>query len=72
MLSSHGGEVYIHELLTGRCPHDDPPSISEGFGGRVTDYRVTDFGKFMRANKLAPYDVKSNVSEGMRLILVIP
>ena len=67
MLSSHGGEVYIHDLLTGRCPLEDPPSISEGFGGRVTDYRVNDFGKFMKGNKLVPYNKTSNVSEGPNL-----
>jgi len=55
MLSSHGGDVYIHVLCTGRSPLDEPPSISEGLGGRVTDYRVNDFGKFMKENRLAPY-----------------
>lgn len=34
------GDVYIHTLVTGRNPLDDPPSISEGIGGRVTDYRI--------------------------------
>nr|XP_029523142.1 integrator complex subunit 13-like [Oncorhynchus nerka] len=35
-------------------PLEDPPSISEGCGGRVTDYRITDFGEFMRENRLTP------------------
>ncbi len=34
------GDVYIHVLATGRSPVEDPPSISEGCGGRVTDYRI--------------------------------
>ena len=34
------GDVYIHVLATGRNPVEDPPSISEGCGGRVTDYRI--------------------------------
>ncbi|XP_065058146.1 integrator complex subunit 13-like [Rhopilema esculentum] len=55
MLVSHGGDVYIHVLATGRNPVEDPPSISEGCGGRVTDYRIEDFGKFMKENRLAPY-----------------
>ena len=40
MLASHGGEIYIHALLTMRSILEDPPSISEGCGGRVTDYRI--------------------------------
>ena len=40
MLASHGGEIYIHVLSTTRSTLEDPPSISEGCGGRVTDYRI--------------------------------
>lgn len=40
MLSSHGGEIYIHVLSTWRSMLEDPPSISEGAGGRLTDYRI--------------------------------
>lgn len=54
MLSSHGGEIFIHTLGTGRSILEDPPSISEGSGGRVTDYRITDFGEFMKQNRLVP------------------
>jgi len=49
------GDVYIHVLASGRSPLEDPPAITEGIGGRVTDYRVNDFGKFMKENRLAPY-----------------
>jgi len=52
MLSSHNGELYIHSLSTGRSLLEDPPSICEGSGGRVTDYRINDFGDFMKKNKL--------------------
>ena len=41
MLASHGGEIFIHILPTSRSILEDPPSISEGCGGRVTDYRIT-------------------------------
>ena len=34
------GDVYIHVLSPGRSPMEEPPSISEGCGGRVTDYRI--------------------------------
>ncbi|KAM9310940.1 LOW QUALITY PROTEIN: integrator complex subunit 13 [Gastrophryne carolinensis] len=55
MLSSHGGEIFIHVLSSSRSILEDPPSISEGCGGRVTDYRITDFGEFMRENRLMPF-----------------
>ncbi|TKS90883.1 Integrator complex subunit 13 [Collichthys lucidus] len=54
MLSSHGGEIFLHVLNSNRSTLEDPPSISEGCGGRVTDYRITDFGEFMRENRLTP------------------
>lgn len=40
MLASHGGEIFIHSINTARSLLEDPPSISEGCGGRVTDYRI--------------------------------
>ncbi|KAG2460125.1 integrator complex subunit 13 [Polypterus senegalus] len=55
MLSSHGGEIFLHVLSSTRSILEDPPSISEGCGGRVTDYRITDFGEFMRENRLTPF-----------------
>ncbi|XP_028810432.1 integrator complex subunit 13 isoform X1 [Denticeps clupeoides] len=55
MLSSHGGEIFLHVLNSTRSTLEDPPSISEGCGGRVTDYRITDFGEFMRENRLTPF-----------------
>ncbi|XP_015795275.1 integrator complex subunit 13 [Tetranychus urticae] len=54
MLSSHNGELYIHTLYTGRSLLEDPPSISEGIGGRITDYRINDFGELMKRIKLSP------------------
>ncbi|XP_038666906.1 integrator complex subunit 13 [Scyliorhinus canicula] len=54
MLCSHGGEIFLHVLSSVRSILEDPPSISEGCGGRVTDYRITDFGEFMRENRLTP------------------
>lgn len=54
LLAAHSGQIYMHSLSIGRSLHEDPPSISEGIGGRVTDYRITDFGLFMQQNKLLP------------------
>ncbi|EDO37858.1 predicted protein, partial [Nematostella vectensis] len=59
ILMSHGGDIYIHCVSTSRTPNEDPPSISEGVGGRVTDYRINDFGEFMKSNRLAPFPKKS-------------
>ncbi|XP_018907328.1 integrator complex subunit 13 [Bemisia tabaci] len=54
LLTAHGGEIFIHTISMGRSILEDPPSISEGQGGRITDYRITDFGALMQANKLFP------------------
>uniref|UniRef100_A0A0B6ZZE1 Protein asunder n=1 Tax=Arion vulgaris TaxID=1028688 RepID=A0A0B6ZZE1_9EUPU len=54
MLAAHGGEIFIHSIPTSRSILEDPPSISEGCGGRVTDYRIKAFGEFMKENRLAP------------------
>jgi len=55
MLTSHGGEIFIHTLSFSRSTLEDPPSISEGPGGRVTDYRIPDLADLMRNNRLAPW-----------------
>jgi len=55
MLTSHGGEIFIHTLSCCRSTLEDPPSISEGPGGRVTDYRIPDLAELMRCNRLAPW-----------------
>ncbi|XP_035904125.1 protein asunder [Anopheles stephensi] len=54
LLSAHGGEIFIHSLNTARSCLEDPPSISEGGGGRVTDYRIKDFGMLMQQHRLIP------------------
>ncbi|XP_034434687.1 integrator complex subunit 13 isoform X2 [Hippoglossus hippoglossus] len=64
MLSSHGGEIFLHVLNSNRSTLEDPPSISEGCGGRVTDYRITDFGEFMRENRLTPVSEASHNTAG--------
>jgi len=54
MLSSHGGQVFIHLLSAKRSILEDAPSISEGPGGRITDYRIPDFCQLMKSQLLAP------------------
>lgn len=53
MLSSHNDELFIHTLTTSRSILEDPPSISEGTGGRITDYRINDFGEMMKKFHIA-------------------
>ncbi|XP_023243853.1 integrator complex subunit 13-like [Centruroides sculpturatus] len=57
MLASHGGEIFIHTLGTSRSILEDPPSISEGCGGRVTDYRIN------QLNPLLTLVTKSTLTE---------
>ncbi|XP_023342106.1 integrator complex subunit 13 isoform X2 [Eurytemora carolleeae] len=54
MLTSHGGEIFIHTLSSNRSELEEPPSISEGPGGRVTDYRINDLADLIKCNQLAP------------------
>lgn len=54
LLSAHGGEIFIHTLSVSRSCLDDLPSISEGCGGRVVDYRIREFGQIMQQFKLLP------------------
>lgn len=54
LLSAHGGEIFVHTLHISRSCLEDPPSILEGVGGRVTDYRIPDFGLLMQAHRLLP------------------
>ncbi|XP_059045423.1 protein asunder [Achroia grisella] len=53
VLAAQGGELWIG-ALGGRTPYDDPPALSEGTGGRITDYRIKEFGALMQQNKLNP------------------
>jgi len=55
MLTSHGGEIFIHTLNIYRSVLDDPPNIFDAGGGRVTDYRVSDLGALLADNRLAPF-----------------
>lgn len=57
MLSAHGGEIFIHTLHISRNCLEDLPSILEGGGGKVTDYRINDFAAFIQNHKLVPLKV---------------
>nr|CAD7600293.1 unnamed protein product [Timema genevievae] len=68
LLAAHGGEIFVHTLVTARSVLEDPPSISEGSGGRITDYRITDFGMLMKNNKLFPRKRKYEQTEEETLL----
>jgi len=40
MISCRGPDIFLHALGSARVPFEDPPAISEGPGGRITDYRI--------------------------------
>uniref|UniRef100_A0A914WNF2 Protein asunder n=1 Tax=Plectus sambesii TaxID=2011161 RepID=A0A914WNF2_9BILA len=54
LLMCHDGIIYVHSMALGKGIFEDPPSISEGPGGRVTDYRISSFGDLMKECWLAP------------------
>jgi hypothetical protein len=48
------GSIYLHCIPSTRNHVEDPPSISEGWGGRITDYRISDFSELTASNMLSP------------------
>lgn len=54
VLKSYNGEIFIHTVSSGRTVLEDPPPISESPGGKVAQYRIADFGNFMKLNLLQP------------------
>lgn len=57
------GDIFIHCLATYRTPMEDPPSISEGCGGRVTDYRINVSQLFFHGITVSVYDVSEPLGE---------
>jgi hypothetical protein len=58
MLISHKGAIFLHSTPQGKSPLEDPPSMTEGCGGRVTDYRISDFVDLMSSNKLGHHCIQ--------------
>uniref|UniRef100_A0A0A1XJQ0 Protein asunder n=1 Tax=Zeugodacus cucurbitae TaxID=28588 RepID=A0A0A1XJQ0_ZEUCU len=65
LLSARGGEIFIHALQITRSCLEDLPSISEGPGGRVTDYRISDFASLIKAHRFVPLKGKSKPEENL-------
>lgn len=68
LLSARGGEIFIHALQITRSCLEDPPSISEGPGGRITDYRIPDFAAFIKAHRLLPLKSKPIPEENLHKV----
>ncbi|XP_075146406.1 integrator complex subunit 13 asun [Haematobia irritans] len=68
LLSARGGEIFIHALQITRTCLEDPPSISEGPGGRVTDYRIPDFAAFIKAHRLLPLKSRAKPEENLQIV----
>ncbi|CAD6991453.1 protein asunder [Ceratitis capitata] len=65
LLSARGGEIFIHALQITRSCLEDLPSISEGPGGRVTDYRIADFAAFIKGHRFVPLKSKTKPEENL-------
>lgn len=68
LLSARGGEIFIHALQITRSCLEDPPSISEGPGGRITDYRIADFAAYIKAHRLIPLKSKPKTEENLHIV----
>ncbi|XP_013102163.1 protein asunder [Stomoxys calcitrans] len=66
LLSARGGEIFIHALQITRSCLEDPPSISEGPGGRITDYRIPDFAALIKSHRLLPLKTKTKPEENLQ------
>jgi hypothetical protein len=58
LLSAHGGEIFIHSLNTSRSVLEDCPSISEGVGGKIVNYRIPDLVQTTSQQRLIPLKSK--------------
>ncbi|XP_034112364.1 protein asunder [Drosophila nasuta] len=69
MLSARGGEIFVHSLSIARSTMDEAPSISDGPGGRVADYRIAEMGQLLKMSRMVPLKAKpkSRISPGEHL-----
>lgn len=58
LLSARGGEIFIHSLNTSRSVLEDCPSISEGVGGKIVNYRIPDLVQTTVQQRLVPLKKK--------------
>ncbi|EDW15140.1 protein asunder [Drosophila mojavensis] len=69
MLSARGGEIFVHSLSIARSAMDEAPSITDGPGGRVPDYRIPEMGQLLKMSRLVPLKTrpKGKCSQGEHL-----
>ncbi|XP_030374021.1 protein asunder [Scaptodrosophila lebanonensis] len=66
MLSARGGEIFIHSLQITRSCLDETPSIVDGPGGRVQEYRFSEFAQHVKLSRLMPLKTKSVPPDSLR------
>lgn len=54
LLSARGGEIFIHTLSVNKLCVDEHPAITDGEGGKVSDYRLQEYAQFARSHRLFP------------------
>ncbi|XP_017848530.1 protein asunder isoform X2 [Drosophila busckii] len=58
MLSARGGEIFVHSLCIARSAVDEAPAISDGPGGRISDYRIPEMAQLLKISRMVPQKVK--------------
>ncbi|XP_037960783.1 protein asunder [Teleopsis dalmanni] len=65
LLSARGGEIFIHALQFVRTCIEDIPAITELAGGRLSDYRLSEFCAMAKAHHLVPHKNLSKTDENL-------
>ena len=66
--------MFLHCLPGGKSYIDDPPSISEGWGGRVTDYRISVSvlcPAVLRTNTLSHYSMSGDMKTSIHTMNIL-
>ena len=62
MLTSHGGDIYLHRI-TEPLKMTEPPTMIDGPGGRRSDYRTREFYNLLMNFTLTPTSNKDNTEQ---------
>ena len=61
-MTAHGGDIYLHRI-TEPQKISEPPNISDGPGGKRTDYREREFFQLLKNFQLYPTSSKENTQQ---------
>ena len=62
MLTSHGGDIYLHRI-TEPLKMTEPPSMMDGPGGKRSDYRTREFYNLLMHFTLSPTLNRDNTDQ---------